>query len=252
MATDLGFCFFFGAANIFEPEIGIASFSFATLFAGGDLTANAKLALAAISSMAGGGDLLAPVLYDQFTLGTALAAGGDSILADAVLALTVNSSMTAGGSVLADLIATFLVDASLSGDAQMVSALTALLALDATLINGASLTAPNLVDNVEANLTAGATLTGEAIRIVYVEATLESQADFVAGNLLWTAHPFSPLPPPAFNSAYFLQQFIDATGVGRSRLRTGLSGDMAIVLNPRSTVVVLSSSDVNPFNRFGG
>jgi hypothetical protein len=248
--SKLGFSFYFGASNIFEPEISITSFSwpFANLFAGSELTANGMLALFANSTMTGEGDLFVPVLYDQYTLGTALAAGGDTFFADAALKLAVDSSMPAGGSVLADLLVTMLVASTMSGAAQMDSTLLVALAPDATLAGEASLVAPNLVDNVEAALTGGATLTGEAVRTLYVEALLEGQADFAATTLLWTSHPFHPIPFPAFNNAYFLQQFIHALGVDRGLVKTAIAGNLMVVSGTRSTVVALSNSETNPFN----
>jgi len=246
--TKLGFSFFFGSSNIFEPEIGIISFSwpFANLFAGADLTANAFLALIGSSSMSGGGTLFAPVLYDQFTLGTSLAAGGDTFLAQASLKLAVASDMSGGGSVLADVLLTLLVEAVMTGDAQMASELIAALSADATLAGSSTFTANNLLSNLDATLAGGATLTGEATRIVYLEASLEGQANYGATTLLWTAHPFFPFPFPAFNNAYTLQQFIYAVGVGRGFVRTPIADNLMVVTNPKS-IVLADSVNFNPY-----
>lgn len=237
--TKLGWCFFFGTGNI-NGDLGLVSFSwpFCNLYAGSELTAEAFSALFGTAAMDGGGTLDAPVLYNQFEMGTALASGGDSFIADAALKLAAISDLSGSASVLAEILVTLLIQSDMVGDAQMSADATLDIVLDSAMAGEGAFTATNLVGNIAADLVGDASiLSAEATRILYVQANLYAQAEFVVPEMLWKPHPMEVLPPPSHNSGVTLYEFISSLGLTRMVTPTPVAQELAIVPLARSVIV---------------
>lgn len=119
-----------------------------------------------------------------------------------------NSSLTGDAVVAYDLLA------SMSGDSSQVAAAGLLFKVTSSLSGGSTLTATG----VEAdNLTVFPPIIGTSM---------------IVASLTWKAHPGAPPLKPAINAATTLQQFIDATGSGRSITKTPSASHSVVDPNP--------------------
>jgi hypothetical protein len=159
--------------------------------------------------------------------------GGASQSGDAGLAFLVNSTLSGDASYASNLLAALALQAAFAGDTSFSSDAKAAFALGASLVGSADLNT-SLIAFLTATLAASGSgfTVGDLLVTRLILANLQAGGTFFQADITWTPHPGAPSPMPSVNGATTLQQFIDATGSGKSKNKTPLANNGVIDLNP--------------------
>lgn len=222
----------------------------AILDAGATQTGDATVSYAVDSALSGAGTVTAPQLTDEIAssmsgaatqtgdAGVVFAASsalsGDSAVTsnlDALLALL--SSLSGDASLASDLAASFALQAAFAGDTALVSDLTGSFLFDATLAGSSDMSVTTSILLSATLVASGSAFTISDLTLVEgLVAALQSAGTFLQADLTWKPHPGAPPPKPSINAAATLQQFIDATGSGRSSTKTLPANNAVVDPNP--------------------
>jgi hypothetical protein len=203
----------------------------AVMSGAGTQTGNATANYPVSASLPGAGSQVADAGLSFFV--DAALPGSGSQVADAGIAFLVNSTLSGGASYSSDLIAALALQAAFSGDTSLASDLTAAFALDSFFVGGAGLNASMIAFLIATLEASGSGFTVSDLFVVrWILANLQAGGTFLQANITWTPHPAAPPPKPSINGAATLQQFIDATGSGKSKNKTPPANAGAVDPNP--------------------